>query len=104
MAALIADLFLSVDGYARGSRSPGYFGFAGPDLEGWISEEMNRPHWQVMGRRTYAALAALPEEVRDQGWHDMAQTPTVVFSRTLQEVSWPKARITPTTRWPRFPG
>ena len=33
---------------------------------------MNRPHWQVMGRRTYAALAALPEEVRDQGWHDMA--------------------------------
>jgi hypothetical protein len=34
MAALIADLFLSVDGYARGSRSPGYFGFAGPDLEG----------------------------------------------------------------------
>jgi dihydrofolate reductase len=56
---------------------------------------MNRPHWQVMGRRTYAALAALPEEVRDQGWHDMAQTPTVVFSRTLQEVSWPKARINP---------
>jgi len=93
MPALIADMFLSVDGYARGSRSPGYFGFAGPDLEQWISDEMNRPHWQVMGRRTYSALAALPEEVRDEGWHRMAQTPTVVFSRTLQEVSWPKATI-----------
>jgi len=93
MPAVIADLFLSVDGYARGSRSPGYFGFAGPDLERWISDEMNRPHWQVMGRRTYSALAALPEEVRDEGWQRMAQTPTVVFSRTLQEVSWPKARI-----------
>ena len=93
MPALIADMFLSVDGYARGSCSPAYFGFAGPDLERWISDEMSRPHWQVMGRRTYSALAALPEEVRDEGWRRMAQTHTVVFSRTLQEVSWPKATI-----------
>src|ERR687893_605978 len=93
MPALSADMFLSVDGYASGSLSPGYFGFAGPDLERWISDEMNRPHWQVMGRRTYSALAALPEEARDEGWHRMAQTHTVVFSRTLQEVSWPRATI-----------
>ncbi len=59
----------------------------------WISDETNRPHWQVMGRRTYSALAALPEEVHDEGWHRMTHTPTVVFSRTLQEVSWPRATI-----------
>lgn len=93
MPALIADMFLSVDGYAGGSRSPGYFGFAGPDLERWINDEMNRPQCQVIGRRTYSALTALPEEARDEGWHRMAQTHTVVFSRTLQEVSWPGATI-----------
>jgi hypothetical protein len=84
MPALIADMFLSVGGYARGSRSPGCFGFAGRGLERWISEEMNRPHRQVMGRRTHPALAALPEEARDEGWRRTARTRTVVFSRTLE--------------------
>ena len=32
MSELIADLFISVDGCAKGSRSPAYFGFGGPDL------------------------------------------------------------------------
>ncbi len=90
MPELIADIFLSVDGYASGSRSPGYFGSGGPDLERWISDEANRPHRRVMGSRTYSALADLPEEFRDEGWHRMAQAP---FSRTLQEVSWPGATI-----------
>jgi hypothetical protein len=30
MSELIADLFISVDGCAKGSRSPAYFGFGGP--------------------------------------------------------------------------
>ena len=33
MSELIADLFISVDGCAKGSRSPAYFGFGGPDLD-----------------------------------------------------------------------
>ena len=32
MVELSVDIFVSVDGYAFGSRSPGYFGFYGPDL------------------------------------------------------------------------
>jgi dihydrofolate reductase len=90
---LVADLFLSVDGFAAGSRSPGYFGFGGPDLERWIGEEMERGYLSVMGRRTYALLSSLPEPARDESWYRMAQAPTVVFSRTLESASWPGATI-----------
>ncbi len=38
-------------------------------------------------------MADLPEEYRDEGWQRVAETPTVVFSRTLQEVSWSGATI-----------
>jgi len=36
MVQLSVDVFVSVDGFAFGSRSPGYFGFHGPDLQAWI--------------------------------------------------------------------
>ena len=61
MSKLIADLFISVDGCAKGSRSPAFFGFGGPDLDRWIGEQMKRPQRHLMGRKTYVALAALPE-------------------------------------------
>ncbi len=80
MSELIADLFISVDGCAKGSRSPAYFGFGGPDLDRWIGDQMKRPQRHLMGRKTYEALAALPEPVHD-------------FSRTLRAVSWPQATI-----------
>ena len=43
-ATLTADLFVSADGWARGERSPGYFGYFGPDLQRWIDDESARPH------------------------------------------------------------
>jgi hypothetical protein len=60
MSELIADLFVSVDGCAKGSRSPAYFGFGGLDLDRWIDDQMKRPQRHLMGRKTYEALAALP--------------------------------------------
>jgi len=93
MPELIADLFISVDGCAKGGRSPGYFGFGGPDLDRWIRDQMRRPQRHLMGRKTYETLAALPEAVRDEGWLSLAATPTTVFSRTLQAVSWPHATV-----------
>ena len=93
MSELIADLFISVDGCAKGSRSPAFFGFGGPDLDRWIRDQMKRPQRHIMGRETYAALAALPEPVHDEGSLSLAATPTTVFSRTLQAVSWPHATI-----------
>ena len=50
---LTADLFVTLDGYAKGDRSPAYFGMLGPELEHWIEREMEKPQTIVMGRVTY---------------------------------------------------
>jgi dihydrofolate reductase len=90
---LMVDVFLSVDGWAGSDGLPGYFGYLGPELEEWIAAEGAAPQVVVMGRRTYEALAGLPEEVRDEGWDRMSQLEKVVFSRTLTQVTWPNTRI-----------
>ena len=93
MAELSVDVFVSVDGFSFGSRSPGYFGFHGPDLQSWIDEHAERPHRPLMGRRTYRMLNDLPDEARDEGWDRMVTAPTIVFSRTLTSVDWPGATL-----------
>ncbi|MBC6459674.1 dihydrofolate reductase family protein [Actinomadura sp. HBU206391] len=90
---LTVDLFLSVDGWARGETSPGYFGYFGPELEKWITTELARPQMVILGRRTYEAFAGLPEEVRDESSHRMTELNKVVFSATLATASWPNTRI-----------
>jgi dihydrofolate reductase len=90
---LFADLFVSVDGSALGTRSPGYFGYDGPDLQRWITKEEAHPRWTLMGRRTYETLAGLPQEYRDEGWERMARKPTTVFSRTLTRAGWPGVTV-----------
>lgn len=90
---LTVDLFLSVDGWAGSAGLPGYFGYLGPELEGWIATELAAPQRVVMGRRTYELLAGLPDEARDESWHRMARLDTVVFSRTLRQAAWPNTRI-----------
>lgn len=93
MSTLTVDIFISADGYARGEDSPAYFGYLGPDLERWIGDQGATPQIALLGRVTYEALSEIPEEVRDEGWDRMMQTETVVFSRTLTEAAWPKARV-----------
>ena len=88
-----ADLFISADGWARGAESPGYFGYLGPDLQQWIDEESEAPQHVLMGRRTYEALAGLPDEVKDAGYERMVNLPMTVFSRTLTTVGWPNSTI-----------
>jgi hypothetical protein len=90
---LTADLFVSVDGWARGEHSPGYFGYFGPELERRIFDELSRPQHVLMGRRTCEALAALSNDVRDEGDHRVTRLTTTVFSRTLDGVEWPNATI-----------
>jgi dihydrofolate reductase len=90
---LFADIFVSVDGSAFGTRSPGYFGYYGPDLERWINEEQARPRRHIMGRKTYEALAELPEEHRDESWELTTKKPTILFSRTLTQADWPGVEL-----------
>src|SRR4051794_39155477 len=92
-AELTVDLFVSMDGFAGSDGLPGYFGYVGPDLGTWIEGQGATDHTALMGRRTYELLASLPEEHRDDAWEAMARRDTVVFSRTLDMVAWPGARI-----------
>jgi dihydrofolate reductase len=92
-STLTVDLFLSVDGWAGSDGLPGYFGYPGPELEEWIATELAVPQVVVLGRRTYEALAGLPDEARDGSWHRMTELDKVVFSRTLQQATWPRTRI-----------
>ncbi|MEV4836398.1 dihydrofolate reductase family protein [Nonomuraea sp. NPDC049486] len=90
---LIVDIFLSVDGWAGSDGLPGYFGYFGPELEEWINAESDAPQLVVMGRRTYEALAGLPEEAKDASWQRLTELDKVVFSTTLTRVAWPNTRI-----------
>ncbi len=75
MTELVCELIVSLDGFARGQRSPGYFGYFGPDFAEWIKTNTAIPHRMLVGRRTYEALAGLPSDVRDDGWQTMTSTP-----------------------------
>lgn len=34
-----------------------------------------------------------PDDARDESWHRMTQLDKVVFSRTLQQATWPNSRV-----------
>jgi dihydrofolate reductase len=90
---LTIDLFVSADGWAGSADLPGYFGYLGPELEAWIAEESGAPQVVLMGRKTYQVLSGLPEEAKDEGYRQMTERETVVFSQTLSNVDWPNARL-----------
>lgn len=90
---LTVDVFISADGWAGAEDSPGYFGYFGPELEEWVTAESARPQLVVLGRRTYEALAGLPQEARDEAWRRMSALNAVVFSKTLETASWPNTRV-----------
>ena len=90
---LTVDLFLSVDGWAGSDGLPGYFGYLGPELQEWITTELAAPQVAIFGRRTYQALAGLPDEARDESWNRMTELDKVVFSTTLTKTDWPNTRI-----------
>jgi dihydrofolate reductase len=94
MAELTADLILSLDGFAGGVDTAAFFGFSGPELEGWVSDALGRPHVVVMGRVTYEALAQISASATDGISTRMTELPKVVVSNTLQEpLTWPNTRL-----------
>lgn len=86
--ALTADLFVTLDGYAKGEHSAAYFGMLGPQLQRWIERELAPPQTVVMGRVTYEALARY-----DDGTGPLSAIPKLVVSRTLTEASWGETTI-----------
>ncbi len=94
MRNLIADLFISLDGFASGTNEEAYFGYDGPELSRWVQRESNQPQVILMGRNTYVALAHFAAEATDPNSVRMRELPKLVFSNTLHEpLSWSNARV-----------
>jgi dihydrofolate reductase len=83
MRELTVDLFITADGYAKGERSPAFFGYHGPELQQWIDDEAATPHLLVMGRVTYETLRGY-----DDGESELARAPKLLVSTTLTEADW----------------
>jgi len=96
MRQLLADLFITVDGWAAGERSPAFFGYSGPELFGWIEEQLATPHTMVMGAQTYRTLAGIVAFAgdADASGARMTELPKLVFSSSLQPpLEWANSTV-----------
>src|SRR5690349_13477759 len=93
MTEIVCELIITLDGFARGQRSPGYYGYSGPDFNDWIKTNTAVPHRMLIGRQTYEMLNGLPAEARDEGYETMKATPGWLFSRTLEAADWPGLEV-----------
>jgi hypothetical protein len=75
MGQLIADLFITLDGYASGEGAPAYYGYPGHDLERWVDEHLAIPQVLLMGRVTYEALSAIAQNHPVEGPDRMSELP-----------------------------
>lgn len=91
MRELIADLFISVDGFAAGERSPAFFGYRRPGA--WIDEQLATPHIMVMGANTYRALAGIVAAGADANGARMTALPKLAFSATLRPLEWADSTV-----------
>ncbi len=94
MRTFTADLFVTLDGFAKGEGAPAYFGYFGPDLERWVQSELSMPQTIVFGRVTYQVLSSMTQSSTDDASRKMNELPKVVVSNTLQEpLDWNNTRL-----------
>ena len=94
MRELIADLFISLDGFASGVDQPAYFGYFGQELGGWVRDHLAEPQVLLMGRVTYEAMAGFSASASDELSARMRDLPKLVFSRRLREpLAWKNTRV-----------
>jgi dihydrofolate reductase len=94
MAELIADLFVTLDGYASGENTEAFFGFSGPDLDARLRQVLAEPQLVVMGRYTYLAMTMVSTQGTDEVSRRMNELPKAVVSNTLSEpLEWQNTRL-----------
>ena len=94
MRELIADMFVSLDGFASGVNQPAYFGYFGQELGGWVRENLARPQVLLMGRVTFEAMAGFAASAKDEFSTRMRELPKIVFSNTLHDpLVWKNTRV-----------
>jgi dihydrofolate reductase len=88
---LIADLFVSLDGFAGAEGVGAFFGYPGPELDRWVAEHLDEPQIVLTGRVTYETLAGMAAADDPSG---MTGLQKVVFSNTLREpLAWANTRL-----------
>ena len=91
---LIADLFISLDGFASGTEEAAYFGYFAQDLGNWVREHLDERQVILMGRVTYEALAGFAVSATDEVSTRMRKLPKLVYSNTLCEpLAWSNTRL-----------
>src|SRR5215469_14902334 len=94
MRQLIADLFISLDGFASGVNEPAFFGYFGEELGKWVNDHLAEPQVLIMGRVTYTSLAQFSRAATDALSLRMTELPKLVFSSTLREpLPWQNTRL-----------
>ncbi len=89
MRELRVDLLSSVDGFVGpGPKPVAFWGYGGPDLDGWIDAQLAEDHVMLMGANTYRQMAEVAAQGHD-GPSRMAELPKIVFSKTITEpLTW----------------
>ncbi|MDQ3855977.1 MAG: dihydrofolate reductase family protein [Chloroflexota bacterium] len=100
MQELLVDFITSLDGYGAAEGWPGFWGLQGPEYLAWLGEQPERDYTILMGANTYrlmsgfAAQAETLDADEADAMSELAATPKVVFSSTLQPpLAWPNARL-----------
>jgi dihydrofolate reductase len=93
MRRVVLMMSVSIDGFVAGPH-----GHAGalPEPEGlkrWKLERVRQAGTHIMGRVTYAEMAAHWPTSSDDYAAPMNEIPKVVFSKTLNEATWPETSI-----------
>src|SRR3954467_10455963 len=100
MQELLVDFITSLDGYGAAEGWPGYWGLQGPEYLAWLGEQPERDYTILMGASTYrlmsgfSAEAETLEAVEAAAVDELARTPKVVFSSTLQPpLAWANTQL-----------
>ena len=93
---LIAELFVSLDGYAFSAKAGPYFDLYGPELGELIQQRVAEPQELLMGRRTYQMLgeyAGSPEGTDPLARRTDELPKTVLSHEASMPLPWTPARV-----------
>ena len=100
MQELLVDYITSLDGYGAAEGWPGFWGLQGPEYLAWLGEQSERDYTILMGANTYRLMSGFAAEAETlqadeaAAADELARTPKVVFSSTLQPpLAWANTQL-----------
>jgi dihydrofolate reductase len=94
MRKVVLIMTASIDGYVAGPSGNAVGAHPEPaELKRWKIERIRRAGTHIMGRVTYEGMAAHWPTSTDDYAAPMNEIPKVVFSKSLEEATWPESSI-----------